>query len=55
VAEVVDQLLDDLVEKGPRADLVTDYALPLPCRASTGCRPWTTFPPSCSSTGKACV
>ncbi|MFJ9113442.1 cytochrome P450 [Streptomyces sp. NPDC102283] len=32
VAEVVDQLLDDLVAKGPPADLVTDYALPLPCK-----------------------
>ncbi|MFF3390025.1 cytochrome P450 [Streptomyces sp. NPDC002669] len=31
VAAVVDGLLDNLVEKGPPADLVTDYALPLPC------------------------
>ncbi|MDK0517667.1 cytochrome P450 [Streptomyces sp. ML-6] len=31
VAGVVDQLLDGFVEQGPPADLVTDYALPLPC------------------------
>ncbi|MFE7465208.1 cytochrome P450 [Streptomyces sp. NPDC057499] len=31
VAGVVDQLLDELVEKGPPADLVTGFALPLPC------------------------
>ncbi|MEL5954279.1 cytochrome P450 [Streptomyces sp. CLV115] len=32
VAGVVDQLLDGLVVQGPPADLVTDFALPLPCR-----------------------
>ncbi|MER5501129.1 MULTISPECIES: cytochrome P450 [unclassified Streptomyces] len=31
VTAVVDGLLDGLVEKGSPADLVTDYALPLPC------------------------
>ncbi|WP_406486352.1 hypothetical protein [Streptomyces sp. NBC_01563] len=31
VAGVIDRLLDGLVAQGPPADLVTDYALPLPC------------------------
>jgi cytochrome P450 len=31
VAAVIDRLLNDLVAQGPPADLVTDYALPLPC------------------------
>lgn len=31
VARVIDRLLDGLVAQGPPADLVTDYALPLPC------------------------
>ncbi|MGW1427483.1 cytochrome P450 [Streptomyces sp. NPDC002431] len=31
VAEVVDHLLDGLTKQGPPADLVTDFALPLPC------------------------
>ncbi|WP_432277626.1 cytochrome P450 [Kitasatospora brasiliensis] len=31
VASVIDGLLDDLVTQGPPADLVADFALPLPC------------------------